>query len=640
MGKYLIIWIGLMGLSRLAYTQGPEQSLSFRIDTAYVQQLIQDADRIPKHLFPDSAIAQYNRAVSLARKIHYPRGIVYPYLKIAEYKNEYKRDHAGSLATIAIAIPYLDKLEPKDQYLIPTLYNLMGAIRYNMALYDSAIYYFNRALFFTDSLSISQPALKAKVFSNIGAVFCILKQPTTGITYLQKALSVKGLDSLEYANICSNIGAAYMNISDISNATHWWSNAIDVYRSYQRKDKLQYLYANMSIGWLSPMHQDLKLAASYLDLAKKSNPELADNHYLVVQADAYLNYYKNNYKQAIDRSLRLMAIGREQGNRLMVKHAYWLLSYCYEHLGDKKNTIDYQKKYELLEDSLGNEEVIHLTNALEIKYRTTEKDKIFAEKEATLYKQQNWLIASIGLGALLLTILGSYLGISKQRIKLDAEKIKNLERYKEIEALSTRMDAEANERVRISRELHDGMGVLISAAGINYTLLKKQITPDTNYLEPIYTDGTEILERMRQEMYHVAHNLIPEYYLAHNGLVDALNNLIAHVANDNFAVQLSEFGIPREIHPGRGFILYRIMEEIITNALRHSGGSRLEIQFVYHDDKLHVLAEDNGKGFIVNNIQRGIGLENIERRVAQLNGIVNLYTGTGKGVSYSLEIPY
>jgi two-component system NarL family sensor kinase len=636
------ILITLIASGRMSYAQGSEQNLVYTIDTAFVQQLIQDAGLIPGNLFPDSAIAQYEYAASLAKKVNYPRGVVYAYIRIAQYKNEYKIDNAGSQVAIATAIPYLKNLKKSDQYLIPTLYNLMGITKYKLALYDSALYYFKRGLGTMDSLKVVRPGLKAQFFNNIGAVFATTRQYSTGIAYLKKSIAVEGLDSSAYAMHSANLGSIYANlINDMDSATHWWSQATSIYKARQQKERLQNLYTNMSIGWQSLMHQNLKKAAFYLDSAIRIDPLRLNNNHLMLRAAAYLDFYMENYEKAIERALRLTElVWATDGDRYEIKDAYWLLSLGYEHIGNISKARKYQKEYVLLEDSLNSENIQRSINQLEIKYQMADKDRLLAVSNSKLYQQRNWLILSIGGGILLMTFFISYLRNSRQRQKLDAEKIKSLEQNRKIETLNIRMEAEEKERVRISRELHDGMGVLISAAKINYTLLKKQITPDTNYLEPIHADGTEILERMRQEMHHVAHNLVPEYYLTHNGLVPTLDSLIVHFPKSNFHIQVLEFGVRREMHPERGFILFRALEEIITNAVRHSGGSILEIQLVYHDDKMHILAEDDGNGFNINGIQRGIGLESIERRVAQLKGSINLYAEMGKGVSYSLEIPY
>lgn len=638
----LFILVTLVASGRMSYAQGSEKSFVYKMDTTYVRQLIEDAGSIPGNLFPDSAIAQYEHTASLARKINYPWGIVYSNLKIVEYKNKYKEDHAGSLAAIAAARPYLKKLKKEDQYLIPFLYNFTGITIYNIAIYDSAIYYYKRALVIMDSLKIARPYLKAQIYNNIGSVFGSIRQHATGIAYLKKAIAVEGLDSSEYAPYYSNLGSAYANLmNDMDSATHWWSKAVSIYKAKQQKGVLQRLYANMSIGWQSLQHQNLNKAALYLDSAIRIDSAKLNNNHLMLRAGAYLDFYKEGYDRAIERAYQLIELAwATDGDRYEIKNAYWLLSLCYEHSRDLKNARKYQKEYVLLEDSLNSENIERSINQLEIKYQMADKDRLLAVSNSKLYQQQNWLILAIGGGILLMTFFINYLRNSRQRQKLDAEKIKSLEQNRKIETLNIRMEAEEKERVRISRELHDGMGVLISAAKINYTLLKKQITPDTNYLESIHADGTEILERMRQEMHHVAHNLVPEYYLTHNGLVPTLDSLIAHFPKNNFHVQILEFGVRREMHPERGFVLFRALEEIITNAVRHSGGSTLEIQLVYHDDKMHILAEDDGNGFNINGIQRGIGLESIERRVAQLKGSINLYAEMGKGVSYSLEIPY
>lgn len=535
----------LASLTLLSNTYGQESKRSFTTygDSAYINLLIEQADALPADILADSAIKLYTQAALRSEKTGYAYGIVYAYSKISSYQYNKNKNYTVGLQAAESAFPYLKKLEERDRYLIPTVFNLKGINLYKMALYDSAIYNYKLALSAMDRLHIRLPNLRSQILNNIGSVFATLEQLPTGLSYYHKALEVPDLDPLQLANAYTNLGATYANlVGDMDSATYWWSRAITIYRDMKLYDKLQYIYANMSIGWQSPAHEDLDKAARYLDSAVMANPTDAYTHFLVLRAAAWLAYSQGHYPEAIHYGNRLIAISQANGNMLTQSQAYWLLSYSYAFLGDKEQTKAYQLMYQELNDRINYEDVRRSINALEIKYRIVEKEKALAESQAQTYRQRNWLYLS-GVSLLLLVTLSlGYIRNFRQRRRLDAEKIHSLEQRNRLEELNIRMEAEEEERIRISGELHDSLGVLISAAKLNNTLLKKNIGSERQRLEAICKDGAGLLEDIHQEMRSIAHNLKPEYYLSHKSLGDALKEIAARLESDDFRISISEFG--------------------------------------------------------------------------------------------------
>jgi len=625
-----------------SYSQ--EYSLFFNTyaDTTYINQLISKADAASvdsaSDRLADSAIYWYNQAALLSKRWGYISGIVYAYVELSRFQFG-KRNYIAGLQAANNALPFLGQLEKPYQFLIPQTFNLKGNNLYKIGFYDSAIHNYQLALSAIAWFQIDSP-LQSSIFNNIASVFITLEQLPTGLSYYHKALKIPGVDSLGLANTFMNLGTTYSNlVDDMDSATYWWSKAAFIYRDQKRKDELQYLYANMSICWQSPKHEDLAKSARYLDSAIQAAPSNAYHHNWVLQAAAYIAYSKGDYEEAINFCHRLITQCRSNDKPTLTQ-AYWLLSYCYALVGDKDQMKIYQAKQSKVNESLNNRQALRSINVLNIKYQVSEKERALAESKTQTLRQRNWLILSGG-GILFITFLSiGYIRSVRQRRRLDAQKITTLEQQNQIRTLDIRMEAEEQERIRISGELHDSLGVWISAAKLNNTLLRKNIHSDPQRMQDICTDGAAILDNIHREMRTIAHNLKPEYYLSDKGLGDALKQLIHKLQSKSLQIFVSEFGPGSKLHPQRSFTAYRILEEIINNSLRHARASKLDIQLVYTESHLNISAEDDGIGFNEASVTKGIGLNNIRRRIEQLNGHLTLNVEEGLGTAYLIEIPY
>jgi len=238
-------------------------------------------------------------------------------------------------------------------------------------------------------------------------------------------------------------------------------------------------------------------------------------------------------------------------------------------------------------------------------------------------------------------LIGALLGMiyySRQKQRLQLGRLRNMEQQQKIGHMHVKMEAEESERARIARELHDGLGVLLSAAKVNHNLLGKSLSDEQKH-NAAFTDSGEIITQIYAELRSVTQNLIPDY-IAHKSLEDALEVLVAKLDSPAFRIVLQSYGERQELHPETSFAIYRALEEIVNNAIKHSGSSELMIQLLYHDDQLHIATEDNGKGFDTRKSYQGLGLGNIIRRIEKTGGFITLSSTPAKGTLYVMEIPY
>ncbi|GGD72430.1 hypothetical protein GCM10011514_40680 [Emticicia aquatilis] len=198
------------------------------------------------------------------------------------------------------------------------------------------------------------------------------------------------------------------------------------------------------------------------------------------------------------------------------------------------------------------------------------------------------------------------------------------------------LEAEERERIRIARDLHDGIGQTLAAARMtlgNFMSQKKIESPEMH-------NSLDLLEDSIKEIREISHNMMPSS-LTKFGLSSALKQFTNKInAAGKLEIELQIVGFKERFDEKIELMLYRIVQEIISNIIKHAEAKKVNIELVRHDDELILIIEDDGCGFDTANTENhGIGLKNIATRVEYLNGNVNFDSSIGRGTSVVIEIP-
>jgi len=204
------------------------------------------------------------------------------------------------------------------------------------------------------------------------------------------------------------------------------------------------------------------------------------------------------------------------------------------------------------------------------------------------------------------------------------------------------IEGQEQERKRVSRELHDGLGQLFTAVKLNMQHLKAGLGTDAK------GDALARLELLEQnigvainEVKHISHNLMPEV-LEQFGLQPALQDLVNswNRSEGTTTVTLGMVDLEQEPPAHMSLALFRMAQELITNAVRHSGAKTMFLQIIDHGSSIMLTVEDDGKGFDPTMESKGLGLRNIRSRAELLEGTVDIDSTPGKGTMTTIEIPY
>jgi signal transduction histidine kinase len=224
----------------------------------------------------------------------------------------------------------------------------------------------------------------------------------------------------------------------------------------------------------------------------------------------------------------------------------------------------------------------------------------------------------------------------KDRI-IAEQRIRQLEEEKKLLAAKSLVEGQEDERKRVARELHDGLGVLLSTAKMAFTTLKDP-KPENKLL---IDKATKLLEQASGDVRKISHNMMPGL-LTKLGLYEALEDLFEKI-DETESIEVS-IDIPEDVQrlpENQEIMLYRIVQEMVNNTLKHAAATSIGITIQQVNGMLEIHYSDDGKGFEVERQldKKTLGLTSIMSRVDFLNGTVDITSKPGKGMKFAIRIP-
>lgn len=200
-------------------------------------------------------------------------------------------------------------------------------------------------------------------------------------------------------------------------------------------------------------------------------------------------------------------------------------------------------------------------------------------------------------------------------------------------------EAREAERGRIAKDLHDGLGGMLSGIKFSLTGIRGNIDLKEGEAHR-YDRALDQLGQSIQELRQVTHDMMPDVLLKY-GLVTALKDYCDSLNNQTtLKISHQTVGQSRQFEPSKELILYRIVQELLTNTLRHSAATIALVQVVFSDEAVSITVEDNGRGFMLEKVSsQGIGLANLRERVSFLRGAIDIKTAPDQGTSVYVEVP-
>lgn len=212
----------------------------------------------------------------------------------------------------------------------------------------------------------------------------------------------------------------------------------------------------------------------------------------------------------------------------------------------------------------------------------------------------------------------------------------------EREILISMIRGEDNERKRIAREMHDGLGQNLTAVSLNLNSIKEKVEQLGGNVSEKFNAGLGFLKLAMDESRNIAHNLMPQM-IVDFGLVESLRTLLKNIEKASgcevtFYENMNDRRLDQEVELN----LYRIAQEGLSNILKHSDATRINLHLTLHNNLVTLMLEDNGAGFSQesDSVTAGMGLTNIRNRVLSVGGRYTIDSTSGKGTSILIEIEF
>lgn len=590
---------------------------------------------------PDSALLYYDLGREFSRKNNYLEGEAkYARHAISVLNTQGKFQEALELAQEGLLL--YKKLNIPTELAIA--YINLGKEWRKLSDFERAAENYMMAKKIADS--IQDKSTQRITNNNLFALFLDMKEYDKGEPYGFEALKL-GREMNDLSKQISplyNLSMLYYYKKDYPEALKYIEEfekiILEIGDDYDRVDAL--LAKGSIIGKMKP-EQGIYYLNQAVDEAKNFGfPESEAYGYLYL-SDIYLD--TKQYQKAIENLKIGIPIAKELGIKYELADFHKKASEAYEKSGDLKNALIHIREHEKLSEEIQIEENKNRMIALETKYRFETKEaeirSLNAEKEAQTLKIKQKNSLNFGLAGLLLVagIIGflAYKNYQNKQ-KLQAQRIQELEIEKQLFATQALLQGQEDERSRMAKELHDGLGGLLSGVKLNLNNMHKKLII-TEEDGAAFEKSIHLLDESISELRRVAHNLMPESILKF-GLDGAIGEFLQSIQNEELNIIYQSYHIENGMGKQLDISVYRIIQELVNNAIKHSGATEILVQ-VRKDEGLLVMdVEDNGKGFDSQSMSKesGMGLAGIKSRVNYWKGKLEIDSGKS-GTAVHVEIP-
>lgn len=310
---------------------------------------------------------------------------------------------------------------------------------------------------------------------------------------------------------------------------------------------------------------------------------------------------------------------------------------------------DYDKAYKYLMDTyLKGFAMDYRKNTLEMNRMNVELQTQEKEKELLIQTQKNkanrnWLIA-VSLALILGTGIAILLQknttkkrlLAEQESQLKQQRVENLLKEQELVSIDAMIEGQEKERQKVANELHDDLGSLMATIKLHFDNAK------VSQKDPAMQNAQKLLEEAYQKIRGMAHSK-NSGVMSNQGLLPAIKKMARTISETNaFKVTVEDFGLGERLENSLELTIFRMVQELVANAIKHADATKVGIHLTQHEDQLNIIVEDNGSGFDsskVNKTHNGMGLTTIEKRVEHLEGNFTIDSVLGKGTSILIDIP-
>jgi len=525
----------------------------------------------------------------------------------------------------------------------------LGILHNNNSDYENAVYYYLKGenIYRNNSPNDKENAI---IYSNLSITYGTLNKYDEALNYSKKALDwARRAKDKEYL-----INALCAHGMNLVNAKRSGDTGIVFLDSAKRlANKLNNISVLYNTDFFKAMYyynnkqyrKAIEFYTACLEFAKKNNSsvDIGNNFINIAGNEAEL-------KLPLQAAAHLDSSAKYIDYRLAsVSKQMYFENYgeVYKQLGKFAKAMECKDTVGAIKDALYQADNIKQLEFRQARYNYEKQQNEISQLEDEKKIQQlsikhkstlNYVFIGSAITIFIISLL-SYRNY-RQKQRLQQQRILELETEKQLEATEAVLKGEEQERTRIAKDLHDGLGGMLSGIKYSFTTMKENLvmTPDNHHA---FERSMDMLDSSIKEMRRVAHNMMPEA-LVRFGLDAALKDFCNDI-NHSRAININYQSIGMEgvmVDQTTSITLYRIVQELINNTMKHARAKTAIVQVAQSNQKLFVTVEDDGKGFDTNILKesKGIGWINIKNRVEFLKGKIEITSKEGEGTSVLIEL--
>jgi signal transduction histidine kinase len=591
--------------------------------------------------------------------------LVYAYLRIDIKKAE---KHIGTVRstrkqeTSQVSMAYLEMTE--------------GIYDSRIGLLDTAIVHLNSARRF--AIDGNSDRALVRIYAALGHAYISSGKPAKGLENMFAGLRVleKSSDKELEFKLRTNIAWAYLELKEYKNCIVYGLQNLKLMEGTSYEWIALYTYNNVAIsyGAIGKLDSATYFIHKGITAAEKSNDmqSLANGYFILgtiysnagqysraieqyVKAKPYREkvgnplfivsdlysisqlYYKSGeYKKGIAAGQEALALANKYQLTLKFEGTYESLARNYEGIGDFKSASKYFHLWALAKDSVYQNANTSAIAEMQTRFETEKKEqtlaiqKIQLEKQSADLKLTYVIIASLAVALIFIVFVFALLRSNAKRER---------ELLLQQAHIHATIHSQENERRRFARDLHDGMGQLISVLRIALHGIQSDSTLEERVA--VVNKAEKLLTEMHNEIRSIAFNLMPQTLIQY-GLVPALKEMALRLSDEKTVVKITSLDLPERLTDLQEISLYRIIQEWLNNIIKYARATKIEIQLIAYDDEMNILIEDDGVG--VNMIElensKGNGWRNINSRVNLIGGTIEVDSmSTRKGTTVIVRVP-
>jgi two-component system NarL family sensor kinase len=602
----------------------------------------------------DSAMILLKDSYAKSVALNWDFGVVMTLTNVAHCYSR-KGFYDRALVLLALAEPYALRALEHRKSMMASFYAARSGPYYYLNRYDSMAYYNYKAEAIASTFPVTT-RLEARhvsaIYGNIALLWNTLKDYSKAIEYQEKAIktiSPYASDSAFAPFIASlyiDLGISYYELGNYKKCKELFATGF-TYDS-------THVIGLLGLGRTLIEEGKLEQAKPHLEKAL-ALAEAAKTFHNILNARSNLGilwYKQKQYKKAEEVLLPVLTANLEHDSKDLTHlcEALRTLADINALKGNYKQAHLYEKQSRELQDSIFSMSKVHSVYAYEIKSQEAGRNQLLNQerlvakaREARLREKNIWITAIGGCLVLLAIALISAYRSSRNKERLQAERIISLQQEKDIDGLKAMIKGEEKERTRLANDLHDGIMVQLSTVKMNIKTIPeayRQMTSEAYIHTGYYQQIIQQMEDATTEIRRTAHNLMPDMLLQ-----DGLAGAVFYFCNTlqqstGLPINYQQLGDVPHLEKDFELSVYRIIQELIQNVLKHTVATKVIVQLARVEEKtLSITVEDDGCGFNIRSAMEGngMGLKSIHTRVQVLNGMIDLQSAPNEGTTVHLE---